>query len=106
MDADAPEDEKAAATDVAMVEEVKDNRNVVDDNTAQKMKTADVEFLKEQNIGGKEIIDALIKNSNSFQDRTVFSQAKYLRKKQQKYAVWFEVRRPTALNLCETYHRS
>lgn len=73
MDVDAPEDVKAAANDMAMVEEVKDNRNVVDDNTAQKMKTADVEFLKEQNIGGKEIIDALIKNSNSFQDRTVFS---------------------------------
>ena len=24
----------------------------------------------------------------------------------QKYAVWFEARRPTSLNLCETYHRS
>ena len=101
-DDDAPEDNIGGAA----TEERKDNRNVVDDNTAQKMKHSDVEFLKESVADGKKIIDALTKNSKSFEDRTAFSKVKYLRKKTQKYAVWFEARRPTALNICETYHRS
>lgn len=29
-----------------------------------------------------------------------------MKKKLEKYAVWFEARRPTALNICEVYHRS
>ena len=70
------------------------------------MKHADVEFLKDQNTDGQQIIKALVEHSETFKDRTVFSQVKYLRKKKEKYAVWFEARRPTALNLCETYHRS
>ena len=89
-----------------MTEELKDNRNYNDDNTAQRMKHSDVEFLKETNTEGKQIIDALVSNSETFQARTAFSKVKYLRKKKEKYAVWFEARRPTALNLCETYHRS
>ena len=70
------------------------------------MKHADVEFLKESVGDGKKIMDAIVKNSASFEERTAFSKVKYLRKKAHKYAVWFEVRRPTALNICETYHRS
>ena len=36
--------------------------------------------------------------------KTQFSKEKYIRKKQQKYVVTFEVRRPTAIELCDTHH--
>jgi len=45
----------------------------------------------------------LIENSDTFNKRTKFSQEKYLRKKMQKYLVSFEVKKPTALELCEVY---
>jgi tRNA (adenine-N(1)-)-methyltransferase non-catalytic subunit len=52
---------------------------------------------------GGQLISKLIENSETFQKRTKFSQEKYLRKKMQKYQVSFEVKKPTALELCETY---
>ena len=70
------------------------------------MKHSDVLYLKESNVEGQQIIDALVQNSKTYQERTAFSKVKYLRKKKEKYAVWFEARKPSALNLCETYHRS
>ena len=85
---------------------MKDNRNMVDTNTAQRMTADDIDFLKKEGVAGKTIIDALVNNSESFKDRTAFSKVKYLRKKAQKYAVWFEVKKPTALNLCEAHHKS
>jgi len=89
-----------------MTEEIKDNRLMVDNNTAQKITAAEIDQMKRENVDGQQIINALIQNSESFQARTAFSQAKYLKKKQQKYAVWFECRRPTSLNLCEVYHKT
>lgn len=48
--ADAPEEVDMPMTVAG--EELKDNRNLKDNNTAQKMKHEDVEFLKEQNTDG------------------------------------------------------
>ena len=42
-------------------------------------------------------------NSASWNQKTAFSQAKYLKKKREKYSVFFEVRKPTAFSLCEAY---
>jgi len=99
-DGDAPDEDAPMVT-----EELKDNRNMKDDNKAQNLKHQDVELLKAQNLAGEAIIETLVKNSQTFEGRTVFSKAKYLRKKREKYSVWFEARRPTALSLCESYHR-
>jgi tRNA (adenine58-N1)-methyltransferase non-catalytic subunit len=52
---------------------------------------------------GGELIKTIIENSESWNKRTKFSQEKYLRKKMQKYAVTFEVKKPTALEICEAY---
>ena len=104
---DAPEpDEEMAGGAAAPTEETKDNRNLHDTNSAQQMKHSDVLYLKESNVEGQQIIDALVQNSKTYQERTTFSKVKYLKKKKEKYAVWFEARKPTALNLCETYLRS
>lgn len=69
------------------------------------MSHEEIEALKaQQGMTGEQLIKTLIENSESFSKRTKFSQAKYLRKKLQKYSVTFEVKKPTALELCEVYH--
>ena len=47
-------DAEMAASSIPAIpkEETKDNRNIADNNQAQKMKHADVEYLKETNIDG------------------------------------------------------
>jgi tRNA (adenine58-N1)-methyltransferase non-catalytic subunit len=62
--------------------------------------------LKASGLTGEQLIRQLIENSDTFKLRTKFSQAKYLRKKLQKYSVTFEVKRPTALELCEAYSQT
>jgi replication initiation and membrane attachment protein DnaB len=65
---------------------------------------------------GDAIIDALVSNSQTFQQRyrttfsnsislfrTEMSKQKYLKKKMEKYLVILEVIRPTALSLIKTY---
>lgn len=59
--------------------------------------------MKAQGLSGADMIRTLIENSDSWSKRTKYSQAKYLRKKLQKYMVTFEVKRPNALELCEAY---
>lgn len=40
--------------------------------------------MKQENVGGTKIIQALVKGSKSFQQKTQFSQEKYLKKKAKK----------------------
>ena len=55
------------------VEMRKDNREIRDDNNAQKLTYDDIEQLKEDETDGKKIINALIANSESWNKRTKFS---------------------------------
>jgi len=57
-------------------------------------------------LSGGELISKIIEGSETFQKRTKFSQEKYLRKKMQKYLVRFEVKKATALELCEAYNQA
>lgn len=43
-------------------------------------------------------------NSATFQGKTQFSKEKWLKRKQQKYMVQFEVRRVTAIEACDFYY--
>lgn len=53
---------------------------------------------------GTEIIDALISNSATFQNKTEFAQDKYKRRKAKKYMTYVTVRRPTALSMAEMFY--
>jgi tRNA (adenine58-N1)-methyltransferase non-catalytic subunit len=57
--------------------------------------------MKKLTSGSAEIISALQKNSATWDKRTKFSQEKWLKKKQAKYQVVFEAKKPTAYALCE-----
>ncbi len=44
----------------------------------------DINEMREQGVSGRAIVKALIENSATFQNKTEFSKAKYLKKKQKK----------------------
>ncbi|XP_005094820.1 tRNA (adenine(58)-N(1))-methyltransferase non-catalytic subunit TRM6 [Aplysia californica] len=72
-----------------------DNRNLLDLDSNQKMSKDDIMKLKEEGITGKKIIEELIENSETFRNKTEFSQAKYVKKKKKKHVQAFTALRPT-----------
>lgn len=53
----------------------------------------------------KEIIGTLVANSKSFNEKTEFSQEKYIKKKEKKYFDFIQIRRPTIRLLAEIFYR-
>ena len=51
----------------------KDNRDIVDNNLAQKLTHAEITELKQQGITGQKMIDKIIQGSETFSKRTKFS---------------------------------
>ncbi|KAH8938648.1 hypothetical protein BDL97_16G094800 [Sphagnum fallax] len=74
----------------------RDNRALIDNNTAQTLSAEDIEQMRREGATGKAIIEALVANSASFEAKSAFSQEKYKRRKQKKYAPHVLVRRPSA----------
>lgn len=85
-------------------EEELDNRNIeVNQHHAQKTSQQEIEQMKATGTSGDAIIQNLIDNSETFQQRTKFSKEKYLRKKRQKYTFYFEARFPSMADLCDCF---
>uniref|UniRef100_A0A453A6Q3 tRNA (adenine(58)-N(1))-methyltransferase non-catalytic subunit TRM6 n=1 Tax=Aegilops tauschii subsp. strangulata TaxID=200361 RepID=A0A453A6Q3_AEGTS len=89
----------------AAQDETRDNRSLVDNNTAQTLSSEDIEAMKREGASGDAIVEALIANSSTFGNKTVFSQEKYKLKKQKKYAPKVLLRRPSTRSICETYFK-
>lgn len=53
----------------------------------------------------KEIIGTLVANSKSFNEKTEFSQEKYIKKKEKKYFDFIQIRKPTIRLLAEIFYR-
>ncbi|KAK7291238.1 hypothetical protein RIF29_06215 [Crotalaria pallida] len=85
--------------------ESRDNRALMDNNTAQSLTGDDIEAMRRQGARGNEIIEALIADSATFERKTSFSQEKYRLKKQKKYAPKVLMRRPVARSICEAYFK-
>jgi tRNA (adenine-N(1)-)-methyltransferase non-catalytic subunit len=81
-----------------------DNRHLVDDNTAQKMNQTDVQAMKDSGASAGEIMSSLVANSTTFQSKTEFSQAKYIKKKQRQYAPTFRTVPCCAQTIIDTMH--
>jgi tRNA (adenine58-N1)-methyltransferase non-catalytic subunit len=58
-----------------------------------------------ENSDSKEIIGTLVANSKSFNEKTEFSQEKYIKKKEKKYFDFIQVRRPTIRLLADIFYR-
>lgn len=68
------------------------NRNLIDrGHDVQKLSTEDIELLKQKSVTSQEIISQMIKSHDSFDKKTVFSQEKYLQRKQRKFDKIFTI---------------
>ncbi|KAL7748196.1 tRNA (adenine(58)-N(1))-methyltransferase non-catalytic subunit trm6 [Sorochytrium milnesiophthora] len=78
------------------------NRNIIDCDDHQRLSH---EKIKEMSSGGQlsgqEIISTLIENHATFEQKTEFSKAKYVRRKEQKFLKQLTTCRPTAQALCD-----
>ncbi|KAG5490733.1 hypothetical protein JKF63_00855 [Porcisia hertigi] len=89
-------------TEVGGGEEMKDNRDLVDDNTNQQLSNDEVAAIRrEKGLG--DLLQTLVEKSTSYETKTGFAQEKYLKKKKKKYGTLFKVERVTVDNLAELY---
>ncbi|KAJ1969333.1 tRNA (adenine(58)-N(1))-methyltransferase non-catalytic subunit trm6 [Dimargaris xerosporica] len=79
------------------------NREIMDDPQAQRLTHDEIQQLKESSLAGEVDHDTLIakmaENNASFDKKTEFSKAKYIKRKKSKYSKEFTVVDPTLHNL-------
>ncbi|KAI9101284.1 Gcd10p family-domain-containing protein [Phlyctochytrium arcticum] len=88
--------------------ETNNNQNIVDRKESQKLTQEDIEQMKKDNKGAAtqtSIIQTLVENSETFEQKTAFAKAKYIKRKQKKFSKVFTPRRPTARGLCEHFFK-
>lgn len=81
-----------------------DNRDLRDDGQSQKLTPEEIILLKDSGMTGKEVIQAITENSTTFKEKTVFSQEKYVNKKQKKYDEVISILRPSIRLLNNMYY--
>jgi tRNA (adenine-N(1)-)-methyltransferase non-catalytic subunit len=97
----APGDEMSGNHDIT---NQRDNRDVVDDNTAQAMTDEKIASLKKEGVSGEAIVASLLENSSTFAAKTKFSQDKYIKKKKKKHMPTFTVLPTHAQNVCKVLY--
>lgn len=102
-----PVDDTAYATnaygDETAMDSGKDNRRLQDTTENQELTHTAIEDMKARGMRGQEMVQTVVQHSVTFENKTPFSQEKYLKRKSTKYDQRFRVMRPTALTVCETY---
>jgi len=83
-----------------------DNRDLVDDEKSQKLSKKEIEGMRDDGVTGKEIVGKLIENSETFQNKTKFSQEKFLKKKAKKYHQYILIRRPSIRLLMQIHYKA
>ncbi|KAI4982770.1 hypothetical protein ZWY2020_023262 [Hordeum vulgare] len=71
---DPDDKQRDGGADGQMQDESRDNRSLVDNNTAQTLSSEDIEAMKREGVSGDAIVEALIANSSTFGNKIVFSQ--------------------------------
>ncbi len=74
--------------------------------SSQKLSKDEIEAMKEEGTIGSKMVSTLVDNSESFQKKTKFSQAKFLKKKTNKYYEFLQIRRPSVRLIMEIQYRS
>ncbi|KOB77953.1 tRNA (Adenine-N(1)-)-methyltransferase non-catalytic subunit TRM6 [Operophtera brumata] len=82
-----------------------DNRNIIDDGRSQKLTAADIQILKSDSSKASDIVETLITNSNTFHNKTEFSQEKYLNKKAKKYCEYIQILKPNLRMVAEIMYK-
>ncbi|KAJ3650550.1 hypothetical protein Zmor_016640 [Zophobas morio] len=82
-----------------------DNRNITDDGQSQNLTTEEIAKLKSEELNSNNIVGKLITNSRTFNEKTEYSQEKYMKKKEKKYFEYVQIRRPTIRLLATMFYR-
>ncbi|XP_045761615.1 tRNA (adenine(58)-N(1))-methyltransferase non-catalytic subunit TRM6 isoform X2 [Maniola jurtina] len=82
-----------------------DNRNIYDDGQSQKLSATEISDLKSDSTRASDIVETLITNSNTFHNKTEFSQEKYLKKKEKKYFEYIQILRPNLRIITEILYK-
>ncbi|WAR18639.1 TRM6-like protein [Mya arenaria] len=61
--------------------EVRDNRNLLDEDSNQRLTQEQIEQMKKEGVSGDKLIGHLIENSATFQSKTGYAQEKWVKKK-------------------------
>ncbi|KAK9711983.1 tRNA (adenine(58)-N(1))-methyltransferase non-catalytic subunit trm6 [Basidiobolus ranarum] len=90
-----------------ITETTANNREIVDDNTSQKLSHEDVEKLKQTGlqggVSGDTIVETLVENHSAFEKKTEYSKAKYIKKKEKKFKKVFTPVKPNLYSLCDFF---
>ncbi|CAI8491834.1 unnamed protein product [Hanseniaspora opuntiae] len=79
--------------------EYDEKNDTTDGSEAQKLKTSDIELLKQNNVNTSKIIKNIITNHENFNFKTKQSQEKYLVRKFKKFSKCFKVERCSPQNI-------
>lgn len=80
------------------------NEDIYDDPQARsRLAMIDIQALKEAGLDGQDLINYVLKQSASFEKRTVFSQEKYVKKKEAKHLRLFTPMPPTLPTIIDYY---
>lgn len=82
-----------------------DNRNIYDDGRSQKLSATEISNLKSDSTKASDIVETLITNSNTFHNKTEFSQEKYLKKKERKYFEYIQILKPNLRIITEILYK-
>ncbi|XP_034841233.1 tRNA (adenine(58)-N(1))-methyltransferase non-catalytic subunit TRM6 isoform X2 [Maniola hyperantus] len=82
-----------------------DNRNIYDDGQSQKLSATEISDLKSDSTRASDIVETLITNSNTFHNKTEFSQEKYLKKKEKKYFEYIQILKPNLRIITEILYK-
>ncbi|CAG8450142.1 15670_t:CDS:10 [Dentiscutata erythropus] len=79
------------------------NQKTVDDPSKQKLSYQDIEQLKKDGMEGQDIIKKVIESHSSFDKKTEYSKAKYIKRKEAKFSRVFTPVRPTLYSVWEYF---
>ncbi|PKI82831.1 Trm6p [Malassezia vespertilionis] len=84
----------------ALVESEATNENIYDDGESQLLSYEDIKAMKEAGATGREIIQRQLEANKSYDQRTVYSQSKIMKRKEAKHLQFFTPLAPDMYNVC------
>ncbi|KAK1443427.1 translation initiation factor eif3-like protein [Babesia gibsoni] len=82
-----------------------DNRDIHDDNSAQKLSYDEIQRMK-KDMNAHDLIETIVDNSETFSKKTKMAQEKYIMRKEKKHMKLFYIRPCDLYNVCNCYFTS
>ncbi|CAJ0837229.1 19334_t:CDS:2, partial [Entrophospora sp. SA101] len=80
------------------------NQEIFDDPSKQKLSYKEIEQLKQQATEGSDVIKNIVESHISFDKKTEYSKAKYIKRKEAKFSRIFTPVRPTLYSVWEYFY--